>query len=479
MIRAIYTAIAAVIHPKDEDEFRKMLEADGIRPNDLIKNDWKFVRSSFQQNEQLLLLGAYLLIYLHLRGCDLKNDVLSASVIKGLSIPKSFTEYIEYYIPYLPINPDPNISCLYTILNPPDELAQWAEAVVYNTYKILRTSERTRITNLNSNEYEHPLDRKMLAALKDTAGFDILAHKFHEFGIEPTLRIRCAGSNIKVTEKNFPELNQMLRNACTILGVDKIPDLYIQQGFINAMTNGVENPFIVIHAGCVALLTEDEMMFLLGHELGHIKSHHLLYHSMCNVLPMVGDAIDSATFGVGGLLISGVRAALMNWQRMSEFTADRAGLLCCQNINASYTLLMKIAGAPPKYYNQLRVEDFIEQAREFSDLDMLAKNKVAKFISILTTDHPWTVMRGGELSKWVEAGGYERVMNRELPIPDYIPDNIPESNPTKINKIMDVAFGVTSKAAVAATKEKAKDIAAEARDLTALFFKGLSDPQKK
>ncbi|KYO64110.1 hypothetical protein ATZ99_21410 [Thermovenabulum gondwanense] len=96
---------------------------------------------------------------------------------------------------------------------------------------------------------------------------------------------------------------------------------------------------------------------------------------------------------------------------MSEFTADRAGLLTCQDPKVAATALMKLAGVPQKYFDRIRIDEFINQVKEFEDYDYDTLDKVAKYLSIMWQDHPWTVMRASELFKWVESGGYEEVIN--------------------------------------------------------------------
>lgn len=54
---------------------------------------------------------------------------------------------------------------------------------------------------------------------------------------------------------------------------------------------------------------------------------------------------------------------------MSEFTADRAGLLTCQDIEAASSAMVKLAGVPRKYFDSFDVEDFIKQAKEFYGYD--------------------------------------------------------------------------------------------------------------
>lgn len=200
---------------------------------------------------------------------------------------------------------------------------------------------------------------------------------------------------------------------CRVLDLSPVPELYIDMGFLNAWTTGVEQPIIVITSGCTSLLTYDELVFIIGHEAGHIKSEHVLYHQMAEVLPYLGGIIASATLGLGGLVAAPLQVALLNWHRMSEYTADRAGLLACQNPDAATSAMMKIAGAPPKYYRQMKVEHFEQQAREFEELDASKLDHAAKILSVMFASHPWTVMRGHELFKWIETGAYDEILRRK------------------------------------------------------------------
>ena len=54
---------------------------------------------------------------------------------------------------------------------------------------------------------------------------------------------------------------------------------------------------------------------------------------------------------------------------------------------------------------------FIQQAREFKQLDYEGLNKLIKLISIADSSHPWTVMRAAELLNWINNGDYERFIS--------------------------------------------------------------------
>jgi hypothetical protein len=271
--------------------------------------------------------------------------------------------------------------------------------------------ERRILAGLEAHSYEHAFDRGALATLKGTPGLEHLVREINKWGIERFLKIQYTGSNVRITADNFPEVHDILREAGKILGLSLLPELYIQEGeSIDSIIAGIERPILVLNAACIDHLSPDELFFLVGHELGHIKSGHVLYHQIGDVFPILGDVVSHMTLGISGLFSNAIEVALLNWQRMSDLTADRAGLLACQNRDASISAMLKIAGLPRKFYERFNVDDFIAQAREFKALDQNPLDKVAKIVSIMGESRPWTVMRAAEFDAWTASGDYNRIL---------------------------------------------------------------------
>lgn len=157
----------------------------------------------------------------------------------------------------------------------------------------------------------------------------------------------------------------------------------------------------------IDLCDDDEILFIIGHECGHIKSEHMLYHMMAQLLNWGIDAIPGGSF-----VASGLQFSIYYWNRMSEFTADRAGLLCCQNKDAMIRAFIKMAGLPLNQFDNIKTETFIQQARDFKMLDYDGMNKAVKLLSIADETHPWTVMRSSELLKWIDDGQYNHFVTK-------------------------------------------------------------------
>lgn len=254
------------------------------------------------------------------------------------------------------------------------------------------------LTGLDHSQYEHPFDKKALAALEKTPGLSAAGKFIAKHMVERVYTVQYTGSHLKVTSDNYPKIYDYLQYGAQILDVKNTPELYIEWGYnINACTVGAENPIIVLNSGLIDLCDDDEIMFIIGHELGHVKSNHMLYHMMAQVFNYI---IDSIPFG--GLAAAPLQYALYYWDRMSEFTADRAGLLCCQKKEAAIHAFMKMAGMPIKQFNDMNYQTFIQQAYDFKKLDYEGLNKAIKYITIADNTHPWTVMRAAELLNWIK-----------------------------------------------------------------------------
>ena len=265
------------------------------------------------------------------------------------------------------------------------------------------------LKGLDCSAYEHPFDKKALEALRATKGFGMIGKFITKHTIERIYTVQYTGSYLKIQKDNYPKIYDYLEYAAEILDLKKVPDLYTQWSYnINAFTIGFDNPIIVLNTGLLDLCTEDEIMFIIGHECGHIKSDHMVYHMMASIINTIIDVIPGGKF-----VAAPVQYALYYWNRMSEFTADRAGLLCCQNKEAAITSFMKMAGLPKSEFKNMNIQTFLEQARNFQSLDEQNVDKVIKMISIASASHPWIVMRAHELLKFEEEGEYGKFITEK------------------------------------------------------------------
>jgi Zn-dependent protease with chaperone function len=258
---------------------------------------------------------------------------------------------------------------------------------------------------ISSRSWEHPADRAALNAFRAIPGADILIRKFIGMTNEKSLRLLMLASAARVTEKQFATVNKLTTRVCEIFDVKDRPEVYVSQSPIfNAGAYGVDRPFIVLNSAIVGMLDEKELTYVIGHEMGHILSGHALYKT---VLWYILQAINYMGLSLPMVAALALIAALKEWDRKSELSSDRAGLLAIQNDSSTYTALMKSAGGGK--IEEMDINEFFKQAAEY-DAAGDTLDSVYKFLNTVWETHPFPVVRLAELKTW-EKSGYQDILN--------------------------------------------------------------------
>jgi Zn-dependent protease with chaperone function len=270
---------------------------------------------------------------------------------------------------------------------------------------------RTRFPDISSRAYEHPADRSALVALRKLTGFDTVFKALSGLLPERSLRLLFLSDSVRVSDEQFSHLNAMLRDACYILDLEKVPSMYVTMDpQPNAMCIGMDAPVIVVTTGLVELLDEEEMRAVIGHEVGHALSGHSVYRTILLFLTTL--ALRVAWIPLGNLAVLAIITALREWFRKSELSADRAGLLVGQDVQASMRGLMKIAGG--NHLHEMNVDAFLKQADEYEAAGDL-RDSVLKILNVLPRSHPFTTVRAAELRRWAGTREYQRLMDGHYP----------------------------------------------------------------
>ncbi len=270
---------------------------------------------------------------------------------------------------------------------------------------------RAVFPEISSRAWEHPADRTALSALRRLKGFDQILKLLSGMLRERQHRLLYLASGARVGPRQFADLDALLQECVDVLDAPEKPELFVTQSPIaNAYTIGMDQPFIVITSGLYDLMTHDEMRFVVGHELGHAVGGHAVYRTMMMHLMRL-----AGSFGfipIGGWALRAIVAALLEWQRKSELSGDRAGLLCCQDLDTAIRVEMKLAGG--SRLDKLDSQAFLAQAREYEKSGDM-RDGVLKLLNLELQTHPFSVLRAAALTQWVDTGGYAKVLSGDYP----------------------------------------------------------------
>ncbi|MDT4908147.1 MAG: hypothetical protein QOI69_1388 [Pseudonocardiales bacterium] len=247
--------------------------------------------------------------------------------------------------------------------------------------------------------------------MRSLPGFDQILRATSRMMRERQYRLAYLASSVRVDARQFPDLNEILDGVMNVLDVPQRPELYVYNDPVaQAITLGVDKPFIAMSSGLYGMTTEDERRFVIGHETGHVLSGHALYQSLLmHLLNLVGSLgwIPASGLGLRALI-----AALREWERKAELSADRAGLLAGQDTDAALRVHMKMAGGAN--LDKIDAEAFLDQAKEYEAAGDL-RDGVLKLLNTERSTHPFAVIRAAEVRRWIDSGGYQRILDGHYP----------------------------------------------------------------
>ncbi|MDO8582018.1 MAG: M48 family metallopeptidase [bacterium] len=151
---------------------------------------------------------------------------------------------------------------------------------------------------------------------------------------------------IRVSEKQFPEIDALTKELTQAIGLKKVPAVYILEsgGFLNAFaTRFLRKDFVILFSEVVELAYEegkDALAFVIAHELAHLKCRHILWQKLlwgAWIIPYLGAA----------------------YSRACELTCDRYGAYYRKE-GALHGLLALAAGK--RLYRQVNHEEILAQA---------------------------------------------------------------------------------------------------------------------
>ena len=270
---------------------------------------------------------------------------------------------------------------------------------------------RVVFPGISSRAFEHPADRAALTALRSVPGFDQLLKLASALLRERQYRLVYLASSVRVGPRQFSDLDALLGEVCGVLDAPERPEFYVYNDPIpNAITLGVDRPFIALSSGLYEITSEDERRVIVGHELGHAMSGHALYQSMLqHLLNLLGSV---GLIPIGGLGLRALIAALREWQRKAELSGDRAGLLATQDPDASLRVFMKLAGGA--HLDSIDPEAFLEQAADYEGSGDL-RDGVLKLLNTERNTHPFAVVRAAELQRWASSPEYAAILAGDYP----------------------------------------------------------------
>lgn len=185
-------------------------------------------------------------------------------------------------------------------------------------------------------DLEIELEEKLYSMLEGKLIEKIIA----EANVEPEENIWkniLEGHSFKVTTEMAPKLYALFMDVKKKLEYKKPIDFYITNSaelnaFALARTEEGEADIININSGLISMFDDDELRFVVGHEIGHLITRYARVVKLINFVFPFQEKMS---------LILAHKIEL--WQKVSELTADRFGFIASPNVEKCVSGFFKMA----------------------------------------------------------------------------------------------------------------------------------------
>lgn len=240
-------------------------------------------------------------------------------------------------------------------------------------------------------------ERALLDKLFERYGLDVLIDHFVDSGGARPMYDLILASHLRLTPLLAPRLCSLLDEVKAKLGFDEPTELFVGQnaevnaGAMPALAEDLPN-VITLTSALVERMTDDELRFVLGHELGHLSFKH--YRAR----------MAAAAFGRDEQGEPRPPPLLMrrmeSWDRLAEISADRAGFVVIDDrLATAVAVFFKVQSGLGPEHLRFDLAAFLEQLESLQKLER--RELLARF------SHPATPIRVRALQLFAEgrAGG--------------------------------------------------------------------------
>ncbi len=204
------------------------------------------------------------------------------------------------------------------------------------------------------------------------------------------------GHSFKLGKDLLPELYKPFMDVCEALDFREPVEFYISNApDFNASASSSQEedePHLVnFNSGLVNALDEDEIRFVIGHELGHIISKNI---DIKEIIEFVFPEYQ----GIPLILYNKISL----WDKLSELTADRYGLIACGDLNKCVSAFFKMSSGLSLNRFNLNFKTFLEENEKL--LESFKKEN-----TINVASHPMNPIRIKALQQFAKSSVYKSI----------------------------------------------------------------------
>ena len=240
--------------------------------------------------------------------------------------------------------------------------------------------------------YHSPMDMEALRAqgereladkIRADRGVKKAIEKAAEQAKEGGARRQLLATAMRLTPEMAPGVAAMMDGAKAALNIDDPIETYVYPSpTFNAAAVRPEDGrlFVMYSSSLLESFTDDELRFVIGHELGHhMFRHHdiptgLLLHPKSRIRP-------------------GLALQLFAWKRYAEVSCDRTGVVAAGGLEPAASALFKLASGLTGGVVKVHIEEFLKQLGDLQEEASRLEKADAPARSDWFSTHPFSPLR--------------------------------------------------------------------------------------
>ncbi len=193
----------------------------------------------------------------------------------------------------------------------------------------------------------------------------------------------------QVKAETSPNLAALAGECVARLQPGRVNFFVVPSNLLNAYTFGLSEPkVVVLYSPVLQVLDAGELKFVTG----HVRLGHTWLNSLVGGMAGIPSPIFAAVI---------LQFAFLWWNRMCEYSADRAGLLACGKPGKAISALVKLATG-----GAARTSADLQKALALIEKE---DDDIANNIGELLGTHPMIVKRIEELRRYIASDEYRRL----------------------------------------------------------------------
>lgn len=258
--------------------------------------------------------------------------------------------------------------------------------------------------NLATADFQRPLDRAFLAKFQEwdetrTAGW--IDGKILLPYYDDVMKRQLSVEAVELSGTQRKDIRRLVKECADILDMP-VPRIYIHpHGRLNATAGGFVDPVLVLDSRFLRGNWSDrQLRALIGHELGHLKCRHAKLQALLDI------AVEHLADGIAQLAL----LSQLKWSREAEMSADNAGLICSQDLDACERLeICLLLNLDPKEAKGIDVDAFLAQ-RSVTKVSMYAEGR--NLLEEFKKTHPFAADRIIQLREFAASEHYRNLWKR-------------------------------------------------------------------